>query len=292
MELTPLKTRVRFFPAALVSALLLLQMIACIERQPVRGLAVNVIFSDRVLTDDLVTRLKVKCITTAAFQPFSRNYRILAVALWKDKILLRETLDTETPPANWLPGRVYEVEKYLYFPAVIDPFDRRTASGIKIEFRIILENGPGNEPVTLFTRKIKLLPRPAESPDVVFMDGWEKLNRPSPVPGSSRSEYWTGERAVCLLKNTGRPAILMIEGRNRSDGVTVSLYLDEGLLDEFQPGPGEFRKIYPVGPFPLTTDPELHLTIAVDKTIPLNRIYPELGENRPVGLKIERVYFR
>jgi len=84
----------------------------------------------------------------------------------------------------------------------------------------------------------------------------------------------------------------MIKGQNYSDQVTVSLYLDGGLLDEFRLDPGEFQKIYPVGPFPLTTDPEIHLTIAVNRTIALNQVYPDLVESRQVGLKIDRVYFR
>lgn len=215
----------------------------------------------------------------------------MALATWQDKILFREDLEPETPPLKWQASRVYEVEKYLYFPAIIDPFNPGMASGLKVEFRIVLESGAGDEPMVLYSRVIKLLPRPADSPDVVFMEGWEKVSR---LPAGSRlpfHEYWTGERAVCLLKNTGRPAILMIKGRNYSDQVTVSLYLDEGLFDEFKLEPGEFRKIYPIGPFP-ASDPELRLTIAVDRTIPLNKVYPDFMENSPVGLKIEKVYFR
>ncbi len=281
-----------FFPASLLVVFLFLLLPGCIERQPVRGLAINAIFSDRVLTDDLVTGLKVKYITTAHFQPFDRNYRVVAEAAWQDRILFRENLEPETPPLKWQASRVYEVEEYIYIPSVIDPFDRRQASGLRIEFRIILESDRGSEPITLYSRKIRLLPRPADSPDVVFWDGWRRVIRLAAGSGRPLSEYWTGERAVCLLKNTGRPAILMIKGKNYSDRVTVSLYLDDGLFNEFNLGPGEFRKIFTAGPFPLASDPELRLTIAVDKTIPLNQVYPEAGENPQVGLNIEKVYFR
>lgn len=287
-----MKNKKCFSPASLLLIFLILLLSGCIERQPIRGLAVNAIFSDRVLTDDLVTKLRVKYITTASFQPFDRDLHVVAVASWQDKILFRENLEPETPPLKWQASRVYEVEKYLYFPAIIDPFNPGMASGLKVEFRIVLENGSGNETITLYSRIIKLLPRPAETPDVVFMEGWKKVSRLPASPGLPLNEYWTRERAVCLLKNTGRPAILMIRGRNYSDQVTVSLYLDEGLFDEFSLGPGEFRKIYPLGPFPVASDPELRLTIAVDRTIPLNKVYPDSMENGPVGLKIEKVYFR
>lgn len=292
MKHLPSKKQSYFSPAALLLFFLILMLASCIERQPVRGLAVNAIFSDRVLTDDLVTKLKIKYITTAGFQPFDSDYRVMAVASWQDKILFREKVEPETPPLKWQASRVYEVEEYIYFPAVIDPFDRRLASGLKIEFRIMLVNETGGEQVTIYSRKIKLQPRPADCPDVVFLDGWEKVSRPASGAVSPANEYWTGEKAVCLLKNTGRPAILMIKGRSYSDQVTVSLYLDGGLFDEFRLGPGEFRKSYPVGPFPLATNPEVHLTIAVDKTISLTQVYPDSGENPRVGLKIEKIYFR
>lgn len=292
MKRIPLKHCTRFVSSFMLCFFLILLLAGCIERQPVRGLAVNAIFSDRVLTDDLVTRLKVKYITTAHFQPFDRDYRIVAVAAWQDGILFKERFEPETPPLKWQASRVYEVEEYVYFPAVINPFDRRLASGLKIEFRIILESDQGGEPITIYSRKMNLLPRPADSPDVVFMDGWEKVSRLTAGSSAPLSEYWTRERAVCLLKNMGRPAILMIKGRNYSDQVTVSLYLDDGLFNEFNLGPGEFRKVFSVGPFPLTSDPELRLTIVVDKTIPLNQVYPDVGGNRWVGLKIEKLYFR
>ncbi|RFT16247.1 MAG: hypothetical protein OP8BY_1851 [Candidatus Saccharicenans subterraneus] len=287
-----MKNKKYFSPASLLLIFLILLLSGCIERQPIRGLAVNAIFGDRVLTDDLVTRLKVKYITTSSFQPFDRDFRVVAVATRQDRVLFRENLEPETPPLKWQAGRVYEVERYLYFPAIIDPFNPGMVSGLKVEFRIVLENGSGGEPIILYSRIIKLLPRPADSPDVVFMEGWKKVSRLPAGPGLPLSEYWTGERAVCLLKNTGRPAILMIKGRNYSDQVAVSLYLDEGLFDEFKLGPGEFRKIYPIGPFPTASDPELRLTIAVDRTIPLNKVYPDSAESSPVGLKIEKVYFR
>jgi len=137
---------------------LLILLAACIDRQPVRGLAVNANFSDRVLTDDLVTQIKVKYITTAGFKPFDKDYRVVAVASWQDRILFRETIDPESPPANWQASRVYEVEKYLYFPAVIDPFNREMASGLRIEFRIMLENGSGSEPIKLFPESSNCCP--------------------------------------------------------------------------------------------------------------------------------------
>ncbi|MBC7349400.1 MAG: hypothetical protein H5U05_05450 [Candidatus Aminicenantes bacterium] len=272
--------------------LCLWSLIACGKKPPLKGLAINASFSDRVLTDDLVTRLKVKYITTAGFQPLGQDYRIVAVALWQGKILFRESLDPEIPASRWQANRVYETEKFIYFPRVIDRFKPKTAAGIKIGFSILMENSGGAEPLVLYSRKIKLLPCPPEAPEVIFLEGWEKIDRPR-VGGPEQSyELWTGSRAVCLLENPGRAALLMVRGRNPQESLTVSLFLEDGLLDEFTLPPGPFQKVYSLGPFSSETDPELKLTLAVNKTLPLNQVYPDLNDDRSAGLRIEKVYFR
>jgi len=265
---------------------------ACEKKPPLKGLAINVSFSERVLTDDLVTRLKVKYITTAGFQPLEKDYRIVAVALWQEKILFRESLDPEIPASRWQANRVYEIEKFIYFPRVIDRFNPKTAAGIKIGFSILMENSGEAEPLVLYSRKIKLLPCPPEAPEVIFLEGWEKIDRPRVGVSDQSYELWTGARAVCLLENPGRAALLMVRGRNYQESLNVSLFLDDGLLDEFTLGPGPFQKVYSLGPFSAKTDPELKLTLAVDKTLPVNQVYPDLNDDRPVGLRIEKVYFR
>lgn len=281
-----------FFLCPGFALLCLLALAGCEKRPPLKGLAISVSFSDRLLTDDLVTRLNVKFITTAAFQPLEQEYRIMAVALADGKILFKENLEPESPASRWQANRVYEVEKYLYFPRVIDRFNPKTAAGIKIEFTVLMENSSGSEPMILYSRKIKLLPCPPEAPQVIFLEGWEKIARPKGQATDHAFELWTGPRAVCLLENPGRTALLMIRGKNPGDSRTVSLFLGDSLLDEFALGSGSFQKVYVLGPFSAETEPELKLTLAVDKSLSLNQIYPDLNNNRPVGLRIEKIYFR
>ncbi|MCR4396875.1 MAG: hypothetical protein NUW07_09120 [Candidatus Saccharicenans sp.] len=265
---------------------------ACEKRPPLKGLAINASFSDRLLTDDLVTKLKVKYITTGSFQPLEQEFRIVAEAFWQGKILFRESLDPEVPVSRWQANRVYEMEKYLYIPRVIDRFNPKTAFGIRIRFSILMENSSESGPLVLYSRNIKLWPCPPEAPETIFLEGWEKIARPRNELADQNYEIWTGSRAVCLLENPGRPALLMVRGSNFQESLTVSLFLDDGLLDEFTLSPGPFQKIYSLGPFSSETDQELKLTLVMDKTLPINKVYPQLNENREVGLRIEKVYFR
>ncbi|MGB4703745.1 MAG: hypothetical protein WBI18_01520 [Candidatus Saccharicenans sp.] len=278
-----------FFPFCLI---VLLSLLACEATSPVRGLAISVDFQEKQLTDNLLTRVKVKYITTASFQAAEGDYRIFAVADWQGRILFREDLDPSVSFNRWQANRVYEVEKYLYFPEIIDRFDRQTASGVEVDFRLIMEKTGESSAITLYSRKLKLHPCPAELPKLIFLDGWLRVNKGQGRSLPSDADLWTGEKAICLLENPGREALLMLRGRCYVEGLRVSLMLDEEKLDEFILTCGEFQKIWPVPAIPQESFPELRLTISVDRVISLSQIYPELADNREAGLKIEKIYFR
>lgn len=272
--------------------IVLLYLPACEAISSVRGLAVSVNFQEKQLTDNLLTRVKVKYITTASFQPAEGDYRIFAVADWQGRILFREDLDPSVSFNRWQANQVYEVEKYLYFPEIIDRFDRRTASGVEVDFRLIVEKTGESSGIILYSRKLKLHPCPADLPKLIFLDGWLRVNRSRGKNLPANVDLWTGEKAVCLLENPGREALLMLRGRCYVEGLRVSLTLDAEKLDEFTLTSGEFQKIWPVPSFPQESFPELRLTISVDRVISLSQIYPELADNREAGLKIEKIYFR
>jgi hypothetical protein len=59
---------------------------SCQKESQVPGLIVNSQFSDKNLSDNLVTRLRVKFITTSAFKPFDKDYKITAEALSKNNV--------------------------------------------------------------------------------------------------------------------------------------------------------------------------------------------------------------
>lgn len=278
-----------------LSALIMVSLPACENKSSVRGLVVNPEFSDKVLSDNLVTKLRVKFITTSAFQPSEKDYRIVAEADWQGKFLFKESLDLQPPTSKWLPNRVYEIEKYVYFPAFINRFDPETAGGVRVNFSIRFEEAGQVAPVVLFKRTLRLSPCPLDAPDVVYFDGWEKIIRAWPGSDKPLAERWTQKQAVCLLKNSGRGAILMIKGQAVATGSAkqkVSLFLEDRLLDEFELEPGPFEKIYSLTAADLGQEPELRLTIAVDKTIKASEIYREIEKDREVGIKIETIYFR
>ncbi|MGC9057033.1 MAG: hypothetical protein ACP5J6_09290 [Candidatus Saccharicenans sp.] len=266
---------------------------SCQKESEVVGLAATAQFSDKSLSDNLVTKLRVKLITTSAFKGLGKDYQMVAESVWQDKFIFKEKLNITPQTSKWLPNRVYETEKYVYIPPFIDRFNLQMSRGIEADFRIVLEPaGPGPY-LVIFRRSISISPCPLDVPDIVFLEGWEKVNPTRAATGNSLFELWSQKQAVCLLKNPERPAILMIRGQNEVvEGQRVSIYLGSSQLDEFNLSPGPFEKIYSLTPGQLGSDPELKLVISVDKTIKINELYPGIENGRELGLKIDTLYFR
>ncbi|MDD8031514.1 MAG: hypothetical protein PHQ25_05885 [Acidobacteriota bacterium] len=276
----------------LICILVVGSFLACSGQSPIKGLAVSLEFGEKVLTDDLVTSLIIKFITTSDFKPLGKDYQIEAVADWQGETLFEERLEPEVPTSKWIASRVYEIKKHIYIPKFIDPFDPAVASGQKINFKLRLTGADLTQPIVLDSRKIKILCCPPEAPVVVFLDGWERVKKVPTMAIGPAYELWTKTTATCLLKNLGQPATLMIKGQSFLEGQKVSLFLNGSLLSEFVTEVGGFQKVFSISPPDPESQPEMALTIKVDKTVGLSEIYPDIKEDKKVGLKIDKVYFR
>jgi hypothetical protein len=279
----------------LISLSILLSFSSCERQSPVKGLEVNPEFSEKTLTDNLVSRLRVKFTTNSSFEPPEKDYKLVAEADWQGRFLFKETLNLNPPTSKWLPGRVYEVEKYVYLPAFIDRFNAETAHGVRINFSLSFQKEGQNAPVILFERVFKVSPCPPDVPDVVYLDGWQKITRAWPASDQPLFDLWTQRQAICLLKNPGWTALLMIRGDcyvpdNGKQGVL--LILDDRQLDQFELEGGSFEKIYFLNEKDLGQKPELILKITVDRTFKASRIYPEIKDDHEIGVKIGVIYFR
>jgi hypothetical protein len=278
-------------------ALIVFVFFSCQKESQVPGLIVNSQFSDKNLSDSLVTRLRVKFITTSAFKPFDKDYKITAEALSKNNVLFREVLEVIPPTSRWQMNRVYEIEKYVYFPPFLDRFNPEMRGGARVDFRIILESESGKSPLVIFKNSFQLSPCPLDIPDIVYLQGWDRIS----TTGSGKAyplregALWTQRSAVCLLKNPKRAAILMIRGRCEiPEGQKIYFSLGPKLLDEFEQAPGPWEKIYSLTAADLGQEPELRLVITVNKTVRADSIYPGVSKDKDkeLGLKIETLYFR
>lgn len=272
----------------------LVSLTACRQEAQWPGLAVNAQFSERELTDYLVTKLKLKFITTSDFQVPERAWKIIAEADYENRLIFREEFKVEPSPATWLPEHVYESEKYVFIPAFIDKFKPQLNRGVHVSFRVYAESGK-SEKIPLYQRTLRLKPYPLDIPDVLYLDGWERISLPGPADRVGQYELWTAEKATCLIKNPGKPSRMMIRGEclaPAGEQQTLLISLEGRLLDTVQLERGTFQRVYELEAEELGENREIRLTLTVDKTFP-----PEINgsEKQPAtrfGLKILTVYLR
>ncbi|MDD8021310.1 MAG: hypothetical protein PHU81_09100 [Acidobacteriota bacterium] len=280
---------------AVLSIIFLLQAVSCEKKQAVPGLEVSVSFSDKDLSDNLLTSLKIKFITTSDFQPLTEDYMLMAQALSGEKLLWQAEIPLALTVARWQPNQVYETEKLIYFPPFIDRFSRPADQGLPVDLSLYFKSPRGRGMILVYQSRLRLRPYPANIPDVVFLDGWVKIKWPGKGRGDFQIERWTGRQASCWLRNPGRPATLMLRGSATSGnapGLTVVIALGGRVLEEFELQPGSFEKIYQLSASDLGGNDGIELTISVNRTVRISDIYPEMKDERLIGLRIDTVYFR
>jgi len=289
------KTQVRiFYGPAVFFLILLINLVACRQEAKWPGLAVNAEFSERELTDYLVTKLKLKFITTSDFKAPDQAWKFIAEADHENRLVFREEFVVQPSPETWLPGHVYESEKYAFIPAFIDKFKPEFNRGARLSFQVYAENGK-KEKISLYQRNLKLKPYPMEIPDVLYLDGWEKAGPSGPTDRFGQTELWTTERATCLIRNPGKSSRLMIRGESlasQTDRQNLLIYLEDRLLDVLQLERGLFQKVYELSPEDLGKNREIKLSLAVDQTFPLESRDGEKESGRRVGVKINTIYLR
>lgn len=274
--------------------------ISCQRETSWPGLTVNAEFSDRELTDYLVTILKLKFITTSNFLVPEQDWRILAEAFHENRLVFREDFVVTPGPKLWLPGRVYETEKYVFIPALIDRFRPEFSRGVVINFQVHAET-EGREKILLYERNLKLKPCPPEVPDVLFLDGWEKTVRlkegekTQPVFSTGQNELWMEQKAICLIKNPGKPSRLMIKGESSlpiGESLKLRLFLDEKILDEMIVESGPFQKIYELSADWCGENRYIKLSLVADRTFPVESGSAQERAEKKYGVKIYTIYLR
>jgi len=286
----------KFIGLVAITFVLLWPVFSCGQKLPLPGLEISVSFSDKNLSDNLLTSLKVKFITTSDFKSPGQDYELVVEASAGQKILFQKKLPLPWPVSRWEANRVYEASGFIYFPPFIDFFSHPTGQGWPVDFKLYLESPQNRQNIiVVYQRQLKLSPCPPDVPDIVFLDGWVVVRRPEVSSDRLQVERWAGSEAFCWLKNPQRPALLMLKGSlpaNRPEGQKVVIALEGKVLEEFETsGPG-FEKIYQLAASDLGQKDGLTLTIKVNKTLKVKDIYPDLEDDQPVGFRLETIYFR
>ncbi len=104
---------------------------------------------------------------------------------------------------------------------------------------------------------------------------------------------WTSKKAVCLLKNPKRDAILIIRGsidKLKHEEQTIIIKIKDKILDEFIPGTAKFFKEYALTPGIMGNDDSIELTLETDKTFIPSVSEPQSEDKRELGMQIYELF--
>lgn len=282
--------------AVLLSALAIGGLASCQKQAQVKGIDLTVGFSDRTLTDNLITDMKLDWKTSGEFAKMPKDYHVYVHFWHGSNLLFQDDHAPQVPTTKWEPGREYSYERRIYIPSFIDEFD----PSFKGEEELKLVVGfydpfdrSGETKKEVLNRKLRVLPPPPDVPEIVYEKGWYDLEV---EPQSPLKQWrWLGPEARCIIDNPGRDALLVIKGGVNKDALPdqkVIFKINDLVLDEFVPEEPIFEKSYRVKKEMLGDQDEFSLTITSDKTFVPAKLNPQSKDERELAFQISFIYFR
>lgn len=270
--------------------------VSCRKQASVKGIELAVSFSDKTLTDNLMTDVTYRWKTTKEFQPMSQGLSVF-VHYWNgNNMLFQDDYIPDPPTTKWEPGKEYTFTRRIFIPKFIDEFDPQFKGDETLRLSVGLYSPfdrTGKVKFQIYNADLKVLPPPPDTPEIVYEDGWyDQESSPANVLKRWR---WTAGQARCLIDNPRRDAMLVIRGGVNKDAVKdqkVIFKINDAVLDEFIPETDLFDKTYKLTKDMFGDKNEFRLVIATDKPFVPSKVYPNSKDERELGIQITYIYFR
>jgi hypothetical protein len=147
----------------------------------------------------------------------------------------------------------------------------------------------------LFPKIPNIKPDILKAFQLVFDQGWYESETNVNIKDPDwQSWRWTSKKAVCLLKNPKRDALLIIRGsidKSKHEEQTIIIKLKDKTLDEFRPGTAKFFKEYVLTPGIMGNDDSIELTLETDKAFLPSVSEPNSKDERELGIQIYELFF-
>jgi len=268
----------------------------CQKKALVKGVECDVKFAEATLSDSLITDVTYTLKTGNDFQPLGSDFNIFVHFWHNTNSLLQDDFIPDVPTSKWEKGKEYTFKRRVYIPAFIDEFDPQFKGEETLRLSVGFFNPydrTGNSEREVLSKKLKVVPPPIGTPEVIYESGWydEEANPDSPL----KKWRWTAREAKCVVDNPRRDALLVIKGGVSLDVVKdqkVIFKINDTVIDEFTEPNGLFEKTYAVKKAQLGDKDEFTLTIAVDRAWVPAKITPGSKDERELGLQISFIYFR
>jgi len=286
----------RMHRAVVLFAAAALAFSACRKPTPVKGVELDVKFGEATLTDNLITDVTYTWKTGDDFVPMDRDYNVFVHFWHNSNMIVQDDHVPDVPTSKWTKGNTYVVKRRLFIPEFIDVFDPMFKGEETLRMTVGFANPfdrTGNGQKEVLVRKLKVVPPPPNTPEVIYESGWydKEVNRDSPL----KEWRWTAKEGKCVIDNPHRDAVLVIRGAALVEAITdqkISFLINDLPLDQFVAEAGLFDKTYAIKKEMLGDKDEFTLTIAVDKPFIPAKAIPDSKDERELGIQVSLVYFR
>ena len=290
-----MKLRKKLIGMFLVLATILL-IFSCKEDPRLKGIELEVSFSDTPLTDRLFTDVEYLWRTSKNFKRMDQD-RAVFVHFWHgSNLIVYDNHRPEIPTSQWEPDKEYLYSRRIYIPQFMDELDPdfKGAEDLRLSIGFYFPEDEARHPLKkIYERGLKVFPPPPDTPKIVYDEGWYGFEIDADTP--LKRWRWTAKEARCVIDNPHRDALLVIKGGVRKDILDrqkVVFRLNGMTLDEFIPEKSHFEKSYRIGKEKLGEKDKFFLIITTDQTYIPARVFAGSGDNRELGVQVAFIYFR
>ena len=263
------------------------------------GVKLNLTLSPETITDFLYLNMNYEYEVSGDFNGFENDYMVF-VHFWRIKSKEMLVQDDHFPvkkTVEWKQGDKVTYSRMFFIPKFLDELDIdfEGFEEIKLQVGFYDPKNPG-EKIILFSKVLNVQPASINAPDIIFSEGWneEEMNLAIQDP-FYRVWRWTTQKAECIIENPKKKSVLIIKGgvhKSIYQDQTITLQINNQLLEEFISGSVTFDKKYILTPEQMGDEPEFKLTIETNKTFVPSSVNPDNKDNRELGVQIYLLYFR
>lgn len=276
--------------------LVALSFVGCKKKTVIKGLALEISFSEEELSDNLVTDIQYTWKTGSDFERLDQEFNVFVHFWHNNNLLFQDDHTPEVPVPQWEPENEYSYTRRIYIPTFIDEFDPnfRGEDSLRLSAGFVSPyDRTGDSKQEIFEEKLKVFPPPLDTPEVIYEEGWYDLEI---NPDAYLKQWrWSAKQARCIIDNPHRDALLIIKGginANAFESQTVIFKINDLTLDEFVPEDGIFEKSYNIKKEMLGDKDEFFLTIETDKTFVPSELSSDTTDDRILGVQVSFIYFR
>jgi hypothetical protein len=269
---------------------------SCKEDPRLKGIELEVSFSDTPLTDRLFTDVEYLWRTRKDFKGMDQD-RAVFVHFWHgSNLIVYDNHRPEIPTSQWAPGKEYLYSRRIYIPQFMDEIDPEFKGTESLKLSIgfsFPEDKTGHPLKKIYERRLKVFPPPPDTPKIVYDEGWYGFEIDADTP--LKRWRWTAQEARCVIDNPHRDALLVIKGGVRKDILDrqkVVFRLNGMTLDEFIPEKSHFEKSYRIGKEKIGEKDKFFLIITTDQTYIPARVFAGSEDDRELGVQVAFIYFR